>query len=405
MSRAIGGGTRSWRFAARLAVVLPAAVLLPALAVPATASAQSFLGFRALGVPVRAIDARATALGNLGIGLAGVEISATDPAASAQLRLPTLGVTMQPSWGSFDVGEQTGTSRTNRLPLLGIGYPLTSVGGVVTASLSGHLEQRWVAKRRSTVILNQVEVEVEDSYRNEGGTSVVRLGWAQRVGSRLSLGVSAGSYLGRLERVFDRELDSLAVGGEVYSFREQSAWRYSGYLVAAGFNADPHSVIHLAGAVEWSGTLREVPQEDSEGEGRYTIPVRFSAGATGRLSPRLALNVSGVYQDWGASDGFLAGVTSGRKWNYGAGVEVHLVEGDTRSLPVRLGYRRLAPPFRFESEDPEESVWSLGVGFNLVELNNLRLGWMDLAFERGSRRSAPLNERFWRATVSVGISR
>ena len=400
MRGAIGSATRSWRCAARLA-----AILLPALAAPATVSAQSFLGFRALGVPVRAIDARATALGNLGIGLAQVEISATDPAASARLVFPTLGVTMQPSWGSFDVGEQTGTSRTNRLPLLGIGYPLTSVGGVVTASLSGHLEQRWVAKRRSTVILNEVEVEVEDSYRNEGGTSVLRLGWAQRVGSRLSLGVSAGSYLGRLERVFDRELDSLAVGGEVYSFREQSAWRYSGFLVSAGFNADPHSLIHLAGAAEWSGTLSEVPQEDTEGEGRYTIPVRFSAGATGRLSPRLALNVSGVYQDWAASDGFLAGVTSGRKWSYGAGVELHLVDGETRSLPVRLGYRRLAPPFRFESEDPAESVWSLGVGLNLVEADDLRFGWMDLAFERGSRHSAPLNERYWRATVTLGISR
>jgi len=380
-------------------------LLVLTLAAPAATSAQSFLGFRALGVPVRAVDARSTALGNLGIGLARVEISATDPAASSRLLFPTVGVTMQPSWGTFDVGEQTGTSRTNRLPLLGIGYPVTSVGGVVTASLSGYLEQRWVARRQSTVTLNEVDVEVQDTYRNDGGTSVVRLGWAQRIGSRLSLGVSGGTYIGRLDRVFDRELDSLAVGGEVYSFREEHAWSYSGYLAAAGFNADPHPLIHLAGAVEWSGDLSEVPQGDTEGEGLYTIPLRYSAGATGRLSPRLGFNVSGSYQDWARSDGFLAGVTTGRKWSYGGGVEWEVLEGETRSLPVRFGYRRLAPPFRFESADPVESIWSVGVGLNLAKLEDNRFGWMDLAFERGSRQSAPLDERFWRATVTLGISR
>ena len=387
------------------AVVRGLVVLVPVLAAPATAAAQSFLGFRALGVPVRAVGARATALGNLGIGLAGTEISASDPSASSRLPFPTFGVTMQPSWGSFDLDEQSGNSRTNRLPLLGIGYPVPSAGGVVTATLSGHLEQRWVARRQSLVTLNEVDVEVQDTYSNEGGTSVARLGWVQRLGSRVSFGVSAGSYLGRLERVFDRELDSLAVGGEVYSFREESAWRYSGYLVSAGVSADPHPLVHFAAAAEWSGTLRESPLDDAVGEGVYTIPLRFSAGATGRLSPRLALNVSGVYQDWGASDGFLVGVTSGRRWSYGAGVEMHLVEGQIRSLPVRLGYRRLAPPFRFESEDPVESILSLGAGLNLLELDDDRLGWMDVAVERGSRRSTPLDERYWRATVTIGISR
>ena len=406
MSRALNG-----RSAGSDRIPIPAllgAALLLALTAPAAASAQSFLGFRALGVPVGAVGARATALGNLGIGLAGVEISAADPAASSRLLFPTVGITVQPAWGSFDLEELTGTSRTTRLPLLGIGYPVRSAGGIVgvaTLSLSGHMEQRWVARRQSTVVLNEVEVEVQDSYRNDGGTSVMRMGWAQRIGSRLSLGVSAGSYLGRLDRVFDRKLDSLAVGGEVYSFREEHAWRYSGYLVSAGFNAEPHPLIHVAGAVEWSGNLEETPRDGTEGEGLYSIPLRLSAGATGRLSPRLAFNVSGVYQDWAAADGFLAGVTSGRKWSYGAGVEWHIVEGQNRSLPVRFGYRRRAPPFRFESEDPVESIWSAGAGFNLVEDDERRFGWMDLAIERGSRWSAPLDEHFWRATVTLGISR
>ena len=86
-------------------------------------------------------------------------------------------------------------------------------------------------------------------------------------------------------------------------------------------------------------------------------------------------------------------------------MEWRAVEGLTRSLPVRFGYRRLAPPFRFESEDPVESIWSAGVGLNLAEEEDIRFGWMDLAIERGSRSSAPLDEHFWRATVTLGISR
>lgn len=392
-------------FARRLRRPRVAALPALALALPAAASAQSFLGARGLGVPVGAVDARAAALGNLGIGLGGVEVSASDPATWARLILPTVSITMQPSWGEFDLDEQAGNSRATRFPLLGIGYPVPRARGVVTVSLSGHLEQRWVAENQSTVILNGVEVDVEDRLSVDGGTSVIRLGWAQRIGSRFALGVAAGSYVGRLEEVFDRELDSLAVGGEVYSFLEENSWRYGGTSVTAGFSADPVDLLHVAGAVEWSGDLKEAPQEETTEESTYSIPPRFSGGATGRLSPRLHLNTSVVYQDWSAAEGFRDGVVSARKWNFGAGLEWLAFDGETRSLPVRFGYRRLAAPFRYEEEDPVESVWSLGAGFNFVKSGDRRFGWMDVALERGARTSEPLSERFWRATISVGVSR
>ena len=378
---------------------------LLALALPGAASAQSFLGARGLGVPVGAVDARAAALGNLGIGLGGVEVSAGDPAAWAGLILPTVSITMQPTWGEFDLDDQAGNSRATRFPLLGVGYPVPRARGVVTLSLAGHLEQRWVAERRSTVILDEKEIEVEDRFTADGGTSVVRLGWAQRLGSRLSVGVAAGTYVGRLSEVFDRELDSLAVGGEVYSFLEEHSWRYSGNTVTVGFSADPADLLHVAGAVEWSRDLREAPQGGAPGESMYSIPMRVSGGATGRLSPRLHLNASAVYQDWSAAEGFAEGVVSQRKWNFGVGLEWLMADGETRSLPVRFGYRQLAAPFRYEKEDPVESIWSLGVGFNLLKRGARRFGWMDVALERGTRTSEPLAERFWRATVTIGVAR
>ncbi|MDE2762619.1 MAG: hypothetical protein OXQ94_12550 [Gemmatimonadota bacterium] len=387
----------------RSPVARAAAVL--ALVLPGPASAQSFLGSRGLGVPVGAVDARAAALGNLGIGLGGAEVSAGDPAAWAGLVLPTVSISMQPTWGEYDLEEQAGTSRATRFPLLGIGYPVPRAKGVVTLSLAGHLEQRWVAESRSTVVLDEREVEVEDRFTSDGSTSVVRLGWAQRLGPRLAVGVAAGTYVGRLNEVFDRELDSLAVGGEVYSFLEENSWQYSGYTVTAGFSADPADLLHLAGAVEWSRDLKEAPEGDTTGENMYSIPPRFSAGATGRLSPRLHLNASAAYQDWSAAEGFADGVVSRRKWNFGVGLEWLMADGETRSLPVRFGYRRLAAPFRYRMEDPVESVWSVGVGFNLLKRDDLRFGWMDVALERGTRTSEPLAERFWRATVTLGVAR
>lgn len=102
----------------RRVFVTRASIVLAAIAgiVPGAASAQSFLGFRALGVPVEAVGGRPTSLGNLGIGLPMVAVSPTDPAAAARLAAPTITVSMQPSWGDFVMGDQSGTSRTTGFP-------------------------------------------------------------------------------------------------------------------------------------------------------------------------------------------------------------------------------------------------------------------------------------------------
>ncbi len=385
--------------------VLACTLALSVLALPtAHAAAQSFLGFRALGVPVETAGARALALGNLGMGLPGVALSPTDPAASARLELPTVTVSMQPSWGDFRMDGQSGETRTTRFPLVAIGYP--AFDGVVTVSLAGHMEQRWVGVRSQVLPLGGADVPIEDSFETDGGTSVARIGWAQTLGERLSIGALAGLYVGRLEQIFDRRLDSLVVGSEVRPYSEAHRWSYTGYTLAAGVGFDPHELIHLGGALEWSSGLTETPDEDtSGGVNRYDIPLRLSVGGTGRLTQRLLLAGSMVYQDWSGAEGFVEGVASSRKTSWGAGIEWRAVQQEFRSIPVRVGYRSGAPPFRFESQDPAETAWSLGLGLNLVELEGTPFGWIDLAVERAARTSPPLDESFWRATVSLGISR
>jgi len=380
------------------------AVLMAALPPAGGLSAQSALGAKGLGAPVGALGGRAAALGNLGIGLRGDEVSAGDPASWARLAVPSVVITMQPSWGSFDLGEQVGSSRATRFPLLGIGYPVQRARGVVTMSLSGFLEQRWAAERSGTVVIDDADVEVRDRFTANGGVSVVRLGWAQRLGRRLAIGANAGAYVGTLVETFDRELDSTDVGGTVHSFFDEDRWSYSGATFGAGVSYDMANVL-LAAAAEWSLDLTQAPIGDSVAASTsYEIPARFSAGATGRLTRRMHLNASVVYRDWGTAAGFADGVASARTWSVGTGLEWLVFDGETRSLPLRFGYRRLAAPFRYREEDPVESIWSLGLGLNLAKRGPVRFGWMDIALERATRQSAPLSERFWRASVSVGLS-
>lgn len=387
--------------------LLSLALALAALALSsASASAQSLLGFRALGVPVGAMSARAAAAGNLGVGLTGAEVSATDPTAAAGLLFPTISASMQPAWGKFELGDENGVTTTTRFPVVGIGYPVPAVHGAVSVTLAGHMEQRWTGHVPRTTPVGGADVVVDDRFESNGGTSVARVGWSQRIGDRLTAGVSAGTYLGRLDRTFDRTLDSTSVGSGVESFGRTGSWTYSGPTFAAGVSADPHDLVHVAGVVEWSGDLKAEPRDDTSGEAvAYAIPMRFSAGATGRLTPRIHLNASVVYQDWSGAAGFEPEVTAAGGFSFGAGLEWQLVQGMQRALPVRLGYRNVVLPFRFGAADAVESIWSAGVGFDLVQAEGLRFGWIDAGVERSRRSSGRLSERFWRATVSVGISR
>ncbi len=370
------------------------------------ASAQSLLGYRGLGVPAGALDGRSAALGNVGVGLAGLELSATDLAGAATLLFPTVTVSMQPVWGEYALGEVSGGSAATRFPLVAIGYPVLSARGAVFFSLSGHMEQSWVSEVPRSTTLGGEPLNLVDRFESRGGSSVARLGWAQRLGGRIRAGVALGTYLGRLDHEFDRTLDSLGLGSGIESFRESGSWDYRGYNAAASIALDPHPLIHAAATVEWSGRLESAPLEGTSGESSYfDLPARYLAGVSGMLTPRLGLNLSAAFQDWRGAAGFPQDALSEARASYGAGIEWTAIDGASRSLPVRIGYRSSALPFRFAGADGRETAWTMGLGFNLAQLNGVRAGWMDLALERGSRASAPLSERFWRATVSLGISR
>ncbi|NNF26853.1 MAG: hypothetical protein HKN73_06530 [Gemmatimonadetes bacterium] len=382
----------------------PLALLLT-LAGAAPATAQSFIGVQAFGLPIEPLEARSIGAGNLGIGLRGLEMSALDPTAGAWVPAPTVGVSMQPTWGDFTLGTEAGSSNWTRFPLVAIVYPVVSLGGTVTLSLGEALEQRWVAEVESVSELGGVSVPATDRFESEGGSSVARLGWIHRFGTRLAVGAVVGAYVGRLDQSFSRTLDSLAVGGNIQPFVDGGAWRYSGKTLTLGASADPSDLLHVAGAVEWSTDLEATPQEGTSGEGRsFGVPMKLSAGATGTLTPRLHLNASVRMQDWSGADGLANGEASDQSLSYGVGLEWRALQRETRSVPLRFGYRSVGLPYKMDGTDMTESAITMGLGLNFLETDGLRFGWLDVAMERGSRTGASLDETFWRATFSLGIS-
>ena len=157
--------------------------------------------------------------------------------------------------------------------------------------------------------------------------------------------------------------------------------------------------------MKWSGDLKAKPTEVTEGESStFHLPTEFRFGASGILTPRLAMTVGLSFADWKSSDEFLGPESvSGPVWSYGGGVEWAGPSLGTRNFPIRLGIRKSDMPFTFDGEKPTESVVSGGIGLNLVPPEIGLLGAIDLAFEKGTRDAGPLSESFWRGTVTFRV--
>jgi hypothetical protein len=66
--------------------------------------------------------------------------------------------------------------------------------------------------------------------------------------------------------------------------------------------------------------------------------------------------------------------------------------------------RRSDLPFRFGDEAPRETLLSAGVGLELFRAEDVVLGALDLALERGKRDAGELSERFWRGTLTIRVA-
>ncbi len=365
---------------------------------------QSLFGTRGLGTLLEPLDARARALGMVGVGLWGPSLTPVDLASAARIYLPTVQITLQPQWVEGDLDGQPLSTQGTRFPQMGLAYPVAAAGGTALLHIGSFLDQRWEVQEESEQEFRGETVPVTDRFRSEGGISTFQAGWAQRIGEDLSLGVGIGARLGSVTRTFQRTINT-GGGFDVVPFRTGGKWQYSGVTASVGFQWDPIVALRVAGAASWSGDLKATPTEPTEGGTvKFDLPVQYRLGASGILTPRLAVSVGASFADWKPTAGGLeAADLVGAVLSFGGGLEWAGPSLGVRSFPLRIGARRSALPFTFQGENPTESALTGGIGFNLLPPQAGLVGAIDLGFEKGSREAASLSESFWRVSVTFRV--
>lgn len=380
---------------------------LAAAVAPAGAAAQSLLSGYGFGSPLEALDGRSAALGGVGMGLTGVELSPHDPAVAADLLIPAILFTSQTSWNQVVEGGQSSEFTSTRFPALGIMYPVGPVG-TVSLSFTGVMDQSWSASQQRLLTLEGTgtQARVTDSFSSDGGVSALRLGVARRLSPALSVGLTAGTYLGNVTRRFTRSFDSLEVETAVPDFVIGGAWDYSGFLASAGVAADLGEVARVSASWSLGGDLKASPTAATEGAAlTLSMPSEYRLGGTAILSERLLLTAGALFADWGTAAEPLADVEGSRVLRVGGGVEWSGARLLGKTSSLRLGYRRGALPFR-RAGDPEmtESAITGGLGMNLLESEDLLLARADFGLERGKRDAGSFSEDFWRLSVTLRVT-
>jgi len=210
--------------------------------------------------------------------------------------------------------------------------------------------------------------------------------------------------MGSVTRAFFRIIDVEDLF-DMAPFSTGGEWQYSGLTASLGFQWDPVQALRLGGTVSWSGDLEAKPTELTDGDPvSFDLPTEFRFGASGILTPRLAMSVGFSFADWKSSNELLGPESvAGSVWSYGGGLEWAGPRLGVRNFPIRIGIRKSDLPFTFEGEKPKENVLSGGIGLNLMPPQSGLVGAVDLALEKGTRDAGSLSESFWRATVTFRV--
>jgi hypothetical protein len=372
----------------------------------APAYAQSMFNAAGIGLPMEALDGRARALGSLGIGLPGAGILLpADPAAAARLPLPGGLISAQPTWVDL---RRSGSSshryfRGSRWPLMAAGYPM--LGGMATLQATSVLDQRFQGERPVPVDLLGNTSDAVDRFEQDGSVATVAIGYARLLTPTLALGVTAGRYVGSVERSLVRIFPDSAAAGQAVPYNSSGKWAYHGYQLTVGASADVAGLIRVAASATASTDLEAVATSVTEGADRsYSMPLQLRVGASGQLAPGLLMSASASRADWSATADDLGGGTqAGATHAFGVGLELSSVQWLGRSAPLRVGFRRTGLPFSLDGGDANEQVFSGGFGFALNQTNEIVLASTDFGLEKGRRIGGSYREDFWRATLSVRL--
>ncbi len=389
----------------RISVVLAGLMLWAA-----PVAAQSLFAAEGLGMPTEAADARARVLGGLGIGLIGLDVSLVNPATAAGTLRRGISAVMVSTPHTVSLDGQQAFATSTRFPLLRVVLPV-GTRWVVTAAYGGYLDQSWSVRSDRLEAIGSDTVPVRDNVQSQGGVSQYRLGLAYSFGPRFAVGVSAGGHSGQQRILLSRQFTDTTTLTEVESFQSRLARSYSAPLVSAGLRWDPVSFARLGASVTLPGELKVKGEQGLE-DGTVPLPVQVAAGASAYLSPGLLLAASARWSGWSKANTALttsstpAGVPAARDtWEIGGGLEYASAARQSRSFPLRLGFRYAQLPFSFDGQLPTE--WAAGGGFGLrVGQRDDPAALIDVGVERGARGSTAnggLQENFWQISLSLSL--
>jgi hypothetical protein len=364
--------------------------------------AQTLLSAGGLGVPSGAADAQTRAMGGVGIGLRGAHFVPSDPASAAWARIQGISASMEASTESFPGEETTGSTR---FPSFGIVYPYGRF--VYSVGYSSFLSQEWRTELSRQVEFGEGEtVETLDLFEASGGIGQLHLGVSRRIREALAVGVNVGTYLGPVERRFERRLDPAQVGQDVEFFQAGGRWRAEGTSATASVSWQPGSQLRVGAGATWAGNLTLQPVDGTRGEPvEVPLPMEFRAGVHAILAPDLTAALSVSTADWSeAALAFEDATSPGRVNRWGAASEWAGSRLLSRRVPISIGYRGADLPFSFLGEAASERAWVGGIGMHLSESDGVPTALVNVGLEQGSRTAGARSESFFRTTVTFRIS-
>ena len=254
-----------------------------------------------------------------------------------------------------------------------------------------------------------------DVLTSVGGVGQARIGAAMPLGDRIAVGLSLGTYTGRQDLALQRQFDSTALGN-LQSYAENRAFRYSGYLAQAGIRWDVSNEARVGASVTWSSTLSADSAAGVVTSQEYDLPIQVAGGASAYLAPGILAAVSGRWSGWSGTDpagGLIASdapASSRDTWEVGGGIELDDPDRRaTRSFPLRLGFQYRQLPFTFVDDHPTEWLASAGLGLRIGTDFDTPLARIDLTIQRGARSATggngipDLDETLWRFALGVSI--
>ena len=383
-------------------------------------SAQTLFSTRGLGAPVEALDPRARGLGSLGTGLPGLNVSLVNPADIAGTVRRGVSATLQPYYSTEQLGSAEDNLSGTRFPVIALLYPFRTKL-VLGLGYGGIFDQTWSVLTEGQEVIGNTTAGTTDRVVSRGGLSQVRLSASYAYRPSIAFGIDAGVYTGGVQRELTRVFpDSLSFR----PFSVRNDWEYRGAFGGIGVRIDPSASTRLSAAATFSGDLRAKPRTDVLEEAIYSMPLRFTMGASQVVASRLLATVSAQWSGWSTTENYAvpgtqesAPISARKTWDVGGGLEFEELRTATRVFPLRIGVRYSQLPFRpatvggVEADPTNELVGALGLGLRLAADDFGPLAVADVSVERGRRTGwgissnsdSRLTENFWRISASVSL--